>query len=412
MHNIFIEKPYEFVPAMAAKWPQRIYMALGLHRRAVKKREGVIDVEVQNRSRIRDSINAGHGVLLTPNHSRMADPGVIYELAARVGCPLYTMASWHLFNQSRFHRFLIRLMGAFSVNREGLDRHSIDYAVKILQTAERPLLIFPEGTVSRTNDQLMEFMDGPAFIARSAAKRRKREEGDDAKVVIHPIAIKYIYQGDIATACDGVLSDIEKRLGWIPQDNMPLVDRLVKVGDALLRIKELQYDCPVDPNSTLRERQNSLVEHLLTPLEEEWLGSRQTGGIQIRVKNLRVKVFPDISRNELDVVERRRRWEHLERTYLAQQIDCYPENYVLDKPYVGRILETVEKLEEDFTDVARIHGQLKAVVNVGQAVEVPTVRDRTADGDSVMNKVRSEIQSMLDEMQGLSPVYESSELCA
>lgn len=407
MHNIFVEKPYAFVPALAAKWPQRLYMMLGMHRWALRKREGIIEFEVQNESRIRDSINAGHGVLLTANHSRMADPGVMYEVATKVGCPLYTMASWHLFNQSKLNRFLIRLMGAFSVNREGMDRHSIDYAVKILQTAERPLVIFPEGTVSRTNDRLMEFMDGPAFIARTAAKRRKKEFGDHAKVVIHPIAIKYVYQGDIAAACGNVLSDIEKRLSWSPQDAMPLVDRLVKVGDALLKVKELQYECEVDAEATIRERQNNMVEHLLAPLEEEWLGSVQSGGIQIRVKNLRLKIFPEISRNELDVAERRRRWEHLERTYLAQQIDCYPENYVLDKPYNGRILETVEKFEEDFTDVARIHGQLKAIVNVGEAMEVPTKRDRSPDGATMMSRVRSEIQSMLDEMQSLSEFWQA-----
>ena len=408
MQNIFIEKPYEFVPAIRAAWPQKIAMQLGMHRSALKKHEGVIDFEVHHLERLRASLASGHGILVTPNHSRMADPGVMYEVAKRAGCPLYTMASWHLFNQSKRNRFLIRMMGGFSVNREGLDRHAIDYAVKILQSAERPLVIFPEGTVSRTNDRLMEFMDGPTFIARTAAKRRRKERGGDAKVVIHPIAIKYLFQGDIATTCGDVLSDIEQRLSWKRQDALPLIDRLVKVGDALLKIKELQYDCHVEQHLTIRERQCNLVEHLLAPLEEEWLGGRQTGGIQIRVKNLRVKIFPEISRNELSVTERRRRWEHLERTYLAQQIDGYPDHYVLEKPYVDRILETIEKFEEDFLDEARIHGQLKAVVRIGHAINVPTRRDQTLTDGTLMDRVRSEIQSMLNDMTSLSRLHLSA----
>lgn len=126
MQNIFVEKPYEFVPAIKAQWPQRLYTRMGLHRRQLRKREGVWQHEVHHAERLRESIAAGHGILLTPNHARMADPGVMYNLAAAAGCTLYTMGSWHLFNQGGFVRFMIRMMGAFSVNREGMDRQAIE----------------------------------------------------------------------------------------------------------------------------------------------------------------------------------------------------------------------------------------------------------------------------------------------
>ena len=77
-------------------------------------------------------------------------------------------------------------MGAFSIHREGLDRQAVDEAVNILHKAERPLLIFPEGISTRTNDHLMGFMDGPAFIARTAARRRAKD--NLGQVVIHPVA--------------------------------------------------------------------------------------------------------------------------------------------------------------------------------------------------------------------------------
>ena len=403
--SIFIESPYEFVPPWKASWPQRLYAKLGLHRITLRRQEGVWDHEIRGAEKLRASIDAGHGVLITPNHPRLADPPNLQNLAVEVGCPLYFMASWHLFNQGPLVRFIVRMMGAFSVNREGMDRTSIDYAIEILKTAERPLVIFPEGTTSRTNDQLMALMDGPAFIARTAAKRRAKAKLGSGKVVVHPIAVKYFFQGDIEKTCDGALADIEKRLSWSPQSDLPLIDRIVKVGIALLKIKELQYGCDVPEGTHLRQRQTNMVEHLLRPLEEEWLGAAQQGGIQIRIKNLRVKIFPDMIGDTLDLAERKRRWDHLERTYLAQQIDCYPEKYLTRYPSVDRILETVEKFEEDFTDRCRVHGHLKAVTVVGDPIEVSTQRVRGVAVDPLMEQIRARLEAMLLELQAESTMY-------
>lgn len=408
MQNIFIEKPYQFVPPLKASWPQKLFAKLGLYQRTLRRREGVSKCEIQNADRLSQSLAAGHGVMLTPNHPRLADPIAVYNLIAQTGCAFYTMASWHLFNQGAFARFMLRVTGAFSVNREGMDRTAIDFAINVLKNAERPLVIFPEGTTSRTNDRLMAFMDGPAFIARTAAKRRAKEEQGSGTVIVHPIAIKYVFDGDIDARADHVLSEIEKRLSWSPQRDLPLIDRVVKVGDALLHIKELEYKCPVPDGATLRERQNNMVNHLMNPLEEEWLGGRQEGGIQMRVKNLRVKIFPDMTTDTLSVAERKRRWEQLGRTYLAQQVDCYPEQYVTERPTVDRILETVEKFEEDFLGTYPLHGNLKAIINVGEAIEVPTRREKGSDGEPLMNQIRDSIETMLDQMSHESKMYSAA----
>ncbi len=42
----------------------------------------------------------------------------------------------------------LRAMGAFSVNREGVDRAAVNLAVEILSQAERPLVVFPEGATT------------------------------------------------------------------------------------------------------------------------------------------------------------------------------------------------------------------------------------------------------------------------
>ena len=162
--------------------------SFNLHAMWLKKNEGLKGFEIRNVGRLKKSLESGHGILLTPNHCRYADPLVFGWLAKAVKCNVYAMASWHLFNQSGFMAWAIRKMGGFSVYREGVDRQAIQMAIEILSSAERPLIIFPEGAITRTNDQLHALLEGVAFIARTAAKRRSREAAGK-KVVMHPIAL-------------------------------------------------------------------------------------------------------------------------------------------------------------------------------------------------------------------------------
>ena len=140
----------------------------------LKRVYGLERIECRGLENLQASISAGHGVLLAPNHCRPGDPIVVTYLAGRLRQPIYTMASWHLFMQGAFRRWFIRRMGGFSVYREGMDRTAVSFAVKVLETAERPLLIFPEGAISRTNDVLFDLMAGTTFIARSAARKRAK----------------------------------------------------------------------------------------------------------------------------------------------------------------------------------------------------------------------------------------------
>ena len=405
MHEILIEKPYKFHPPITWHWPQHLLTQASQFKGLLRKKHGVVSHECRNMDRLRASIDAGHGIMLTPNHPRTTDPIAMFHLARETPFAMYTMASWHLFNQSWFTTFMIRLMGAFSVNREGLDRKAIDYAIDVLVKGERPLLIFPSGSTSRINDRLMAFMDGPAFIARTAAKRREKKQA--GKVVVHPLAIKYLFEGDVDKACKPVLDAIEKRLSWTPTPNTPLIDRIIRIGDALLTLKELEYGVKSDPGLTLRQRQDNMIDHLMHPLEEEWLGERSDGGIQTRVKALRVKIFPEMTRaGELDSAERERRWQHLAATYLAQQIACYPDNYIVEHPSVDRILETVEKFEEDFFGKCSVHGQMKVIIDVGEPIEVSSKRVRGVESDPLMDAIRSQLKTTMAGLQAESRMYQ------
>ncbi len=404
MQHIVVERPYKFVPPHHGTWWSSFIKRFNLHGIHLRKKEGIVAHECRHVDRLKASLAAGHGILLTPNHCRTSDPLVMGWLSQEANCHVYAMASWHLYNQGWFNAWAIRIMGGFSVNREGVDRQAINMAIEILERADRPLILFPEGATSRTNDQLHSLLDGVAFIARAAAKKRARQT-PAGQVVVHPIGIKYLYGGDIRRAADEVLTDIEHRLTWSPQRHLPLVERLAKVGRAVIALKEVEYfGKPFE--GRLFDRMNRLINGLLEPLESEWLGGPQTGPVVPRAKALRMKILPDMVQNQLPAAERDRRWKQLTAIQLAQQMNFYPPKYLIDYPSVDRILETLERIEEDLCDEARVHHPLKVIMEVGEAIPVSPERDRKAEVDPLMVEIESSLQAMIERLMLESPRFD------
>lgn len=404
MQNIFIEREYKFIPPFRNRFFPWLVNRTGFFPWYLKRTAGVIGCELRNENKLVESLKAGHGVLVTPNHPSTLDPIALSHLAYRTNTLFYAMASWHLFHTSRTERLAIRFMGGFSVYREGLDRQALDMAIHILSEAERPLVVFPEGTATRTNDRLSAMLDGVSFMARAAAKKRAKQD-PAKKVVVHPVAIKYLYVGDMNKDALPLLEQIEKRLTFRPLTEVSAIERLRRIGEALLALKEIEYFGEVR-SGTLAVRQQDLVERLMGPIEQEWLGKTQTGGIVARIKNVRMKVFPDIARGAVDEQERARRFRQLADTYLAQQIAFYPEGYFGDDVTIERIVETIERFEEDLTDEAPTLGPLKVIIDVLDAIEVDPQRDRSAESDVLMDQITQTIQARLNELAKLGTPYQ------
>jgi hypothetical protein len=252
--------------------------------------------------------------------------------------------------------------------------------------------------MSRTNDRLNPLMEGTAFIARSAAKRRAKS-APPGEVVIHPVAIKYRFHGDLHAALEPVIEEIEARLSWRPRRELGLLQRIGKVAEALLGLKELEYFGTPQPGS-IDERQARLIEHLLGPLEAEWAGGERDGHIFARTKRLRSAILPDLVKTELSEAEKQRRWRQLAECQLAQQLALYPPGYVGASSPPERVLETVERFEEDLTGKTRIHRPLSATIQVGEAIAVRPERDRKAAIDPALEAIELQLKAMLAALAG------------
>ncbi|MCH2115141.1 MAG: 1-acyl-sn-glycerol-3-phosphate acyltransferase [Pirellulales bacterium] len=396
MQNVVIEEPYKFVPPGRSEWwPRLVQLFLS---RYLRKKFGVQAVQCREIARLNASLNAGHGILLAPNHCRLSDPLTIGFLSRAIGRNLHAMASWHLFKRDWFTTFMTRSIGAFSVYREGTDRQAINTAVDILVAGKRPLVVFPEGAISRHNDQLMPLMDGTSFIARTAAKRREKNKAA-AGVVVHPIAIRYFFHGNLENSILPVIQNIESHFSWYPQRDRPLIERIQQIAQALLSLKEIEYFGQAR-GGDFYQRVERLIEDELTKLENEYDVKDHGEGTVVRVKNLRSAILPDMVSGNISTEERQRRWKQLTACYYVQQMSHYPRNYVRASGpnIVEHILETVERFEEDFTDEATVHGPLHATIEVGQAIPVDSRRDRQATEDPVMQGIRTQLTEMLQRL--------------
>jgi 1-acyl-sn-glycerol-3-phosphate acyltransferase len=410
MQNIIVEKPYRFIPPSRSRFWPGLFGLFRVHAYLLRTKEGVVDYEIRHLERFKSSLAAGHAILITPNHPRTADPLAMGWLGVEGGCLFYFMTSWHLFQHSRVYSWVIQAMGGFSVNREGVDRQSINTAIELLAEGQRPMIIFPEGATSRTADRLQALLDGVAFVARAAAKRRAKRS-PNAKVVVHPVAVKYLFRGDVRQAADGVLTELEHRLTWQPQREMTLLERILKVGSALLSLKEIEYFGQPQPGS-FSERLARLMDRLLGPIEETWLGEVQQGPVVERIRTLRAKILPDMVAGKVSDEERGQRWKQLADIYLAQQLSTYPPGY-LEDPTVDRVLEIVEKFEEDVTDTVHKHGQFKVILEVGEAIEVSPERGHCrpamvggAAVDPLMAQIRESLQGLISQLATESPLLE------
>ena len=404
------ESSYQFIPPHRGNlWPRLLnYLVPGYLRRV----SGVTEVEIRGAERVAELLRDRHGVLLAPNHCRMSDAIVLQCLARRLRQPFFVMASSHLFRGSRWEAFVLRRLGAFSVYREGVDRQAVQTAIDILAEGRRPLVLFPEGALSQANERLNALMEGVSLIARSAAKKMGRQESEQKaatgrSVFVVPVAIRYLFKGDIEQTAGPLLTRIERRLSWRTREDLPLVQRILRLGPALLALKEMEY-LGETQTGELDQRLERMIDHLLEPLEREWLKEATTDSVISRVKELRKAVLPEMIESELSAGELARRWRQLEDMELAQQLSLYPAKYVASRPSVDRILETVERFMEHLAGEEDPHSPMKAVVEVGEPLAVAAKRDRSVSEDPVLAHLERCLSEMLERLSTESVLYKPS----
>lgn len=403
----FDKPPQWWGPRMTPWW---FHMVTPWRRRAVAK-QGIRRIELQGLENLEKALRGG-GVLLTPNHSFHWDSYCLVEAASRLGKPFYIMTAWQVFAGSGwFDRESMQRCGCFSVDREGTDMQAMKCAVEILQERPHPLVIFPEGDVYHSNDRVTTFRDGAAAIALMAARKSPRP------VFCVPTAIKAQYLTDPTPSLERTAAALEARLFWRTRPDLPLPERIDRLGKGILALKEQEH-FGRSHEGTLHERNQRLSACVLGKQEARYGVTKPAKLIPERVKELRRRIIaagqqllasqpstngneasPSPAKEDLSAAARRRELSaDMEELFFVIQLYSYPPDYVRSQPTWERMAETLDKLEEDVLQATypSVRGDRRVVVRFGEPVELPPGKDQKFSPAELTERLQADVQTLLD----------------
>ena len=375
--------------------PRIVRWTSALRSRMSRRLHRLSHVHVHDEQIVRDAMNQGHGVMITPNHSSHADPHAIYDAADLVKTPIFIMATWHVFDvRKRFGQWLLQKHGCFSVDRDGADLKAFKEAIRILQHESFPLVIFPEGEIYHCNDRITPFLEGPATIASTAARK------GDRPVVIVPCAMKYEYLDDPTPRLLQVMTELEQQILWRPRPEADFQTRIYQFSEALLTLKELEY-IGEQGQGSLPERIESLANHILE--QHERIRDIDSSGKTIpeRVKEIRRRCVKELcdEDNPLPDDQRQPIYEQLDDAFMVGQLFSYPGNYVQETASIERIAETIDKFEEDVLKrpTAAIRGSREVHIYFGEPMQVSGDRKKRTTPAEMTRLMEEAVQGLLDQ---------------
>ena len=352
---------------MSYQW---VKLSRGYRRRQLMKHQQLTSIECENPEVLSEAVAAGHGILLAPNHSAHYDSQALYLAADRLDVPLYYLTAWQVFFMSTaFECEMMQRMGAFSIDRESTDRRAFKQSIEILQSAANPLVIFPEGDIYHTTDVVSPFREGAAAIALSAAKKAERQ------VVAIPCGIKFFYVEDPTEKLHEIISELEARLFLRNDPSRSLVDRIHRLAESALALKELDY-LGCTRSGRLRDRVVQLTDEVLQGIETRHGVSANGGSPPERVKALRQKVIQQLEREEdplpVNSDEFRQLSADMADLFVATQLYSYRGDYLADNPTMERLAETLDKFEEDILerDLPTVRGPRCVKIRFGDAIPI------------------------------------------
>ena len=344
----------------------------------------------------------GKRVILTSNHAEMTEPYVIFALSRMLSEEFNYLTAREVFEDYFPAGRLLQALGCYSVIRGAPDRNALRATTEILVEGKHWLVIFPEGVAMGLSDALMPFQPGIGQFAFRAYEELTKK-GGNSSIFFVPIAIKTFYVNNMDAPIDRALKRLEVRLTpGIDQNNKDYQERLIALGEALLKSKEKEYGVLPRQGAPLSERISIMKELIIT-----------TTASQIGIEDHPEHILPDRLRdliNALDqIIHGQNQAKGLDQEsfkalrnkakVLRRRLDTATNFMALDPQYLElrrtneRFLDIVGLLEREIFGRRRFWGQRKAVIKVGAPVDL---NDFTAQYKISKKEAFQEISTMLE----------------
>ena len=395
MRRLRNDLPYTFRPPRMNLWLRPVIL---LFNRLCQLRKSYRISEVVGRGfdRVAKLQREGHSVILAPNHSDHSDPHVIIEICARHELHPHFMGAREIFEVSALNCWALQASGVFSVDRDGPDLSAIKTAIGLLEDAERPLVMFPEGEIYHHHRRIDPLNDGVASILLKAAKRLK--DGKEAYLV--PVGMSFFHPAEVEATFNERLSKLEDRIGWTPKPKLSVVERVVRLATGVLALKETEF-LGVACTGEIKDRLTQLCENLLSDVESRYPKDGKATTPPERVRALRFRIRRRLldektspSDEERDVL-----LDDLDRVFTALQAHSYIGDYVSIDPTTDRTAEMIMKLEEDLFGYPNYPVDRRAEVMAGEPINVSKLlADGTLEGKGAAGDLTVMLEEQLQEL--------------
>lgn len=376
---------------------------------SIRRKLRVTHVEISDDDLARLKGLQGKRCLLTPSHSGGWEPHIMMCLSTMLDDYFYFVAALEVFEQSAVNRWVMPRLGCYSILRGTVDRASFSMTRKILAEGKRWLVIFPEGEAVGQNGMLVPFQQGVFQLAFKGLDDA-RETNPQAELYCVPIAIKYIYEQDMTSEMQQSLTRVEQRLS-LGDDGCPadLHARLRRVCEAVLAANEKARGVKPPADSTMDDRIQHIKQQTIEKLEYQFDINPQMKQMPLdRIRTL----FNAVDRIVLDEppTSTYEQQLHTERVRMARatydelwrllKFVAVYDGYVTESLTVERFMDILALLEYEVLGIRRVWGPRKAMVRVGDPVNLADrwddySADRRATTASVTADLENQVRDML-----------------
>jgi 1-acyl-sn-glycerol-3-phosphate acyltransferase len=384
------QTPPRYWPPLLSKWWVELCRPLRL--RELHRKQKILRIDIDGLGPLRKLLDENAGVLITPNHSFHYDSYILFEAAHRVCRPFHIMTAWQVFAMSSWlERWWMQRHGCFSIDRESNDLQALRQSVNILVDSPYPLVVFPEGDIYHTNDQVTPFREGAAAIALAAARRAKR------KIYCVPCALKCWYVKDPTPALLRLMDRLEQRLLWRPRPDLSLPRRVLRLADGALSLKEVEH-LGHPRTGGLPQRASYLADTILRRQERFYELEQISEQVPERVKELRRSIIQRMEQPRTDVNDLARFQSDMEDLFFVIQLYSYPGDYLVRDQSIERIAETLDKFEEDLlrANLPGVRGTRRVAVRFGEPIPVAPERQRRDAVPLFSRALETKVQQLLD----------------
>lgn len=374
-------------------------------------------------------------LLFFTNHPSTAEPPLVFYLGRLLGQSFKFMASRQVFNwQGGLIGWFIRRIGAYSVIAGVPDRDAMKLTRKILSTPEGKLVIFPEGEpTSGEVDTLMPFQPGVAQLGLWGLEDARKID-PTADIDVWYGFMKFVIispKEKILVDLNKSLTRVEKKLG-VAESNKDkhLLHRFLTVGRLLLEQAEKDFAVQVEVEKGFDYRigrvRHAMLDQLATKLQAANFDKNEDAIRKWRrlfaLVELHQLQYPDPKLPKLD--KKTIKEAHRDAVFIFDFI-VMKRDYILDNPTPERLYEWLDRYESYlFKKIPRALGGVpshlprRAHILFGKPYKMSEVltadrKDRRAAVDNFTNRLRDDMQKLLDEAQSLTqPLFSSAEVLA